>query len=298
MNLRGAIASSMRPGGTRARMGQVAVVLTAPLVVRGPPPSLERTRWAARDRPRFRLGDVSVTAGLVNTRPRGPARAARCPIERTENGVDTNRETRPSAFSRSWSMLNYRECSDAELVRAIAGRDEAAYAEVRRRHSSSVMAVARMILRNDPACEEVVSDVFISLWQVPESFDPSRSALLSYLRMRARGRSIDVLRSETRRVQREHREGSQPATTVSDVDAGLMSFEASEVLRRTVAALPRQEGEAISLAFFGEMTYSAVAQYLGEPEGTVKSRIRSGLHRLRDSAAGLIDREGLLVVAE
>ena len=175
------------------------------------------------------------------------------------------------------------DASDGDLVAALAARHERAFAELFRRHNRSVTACSRTILGNRTACEDVAADVFIGLWRNPTKFDASRGSLLSYLRMQAKGRSIDLIRAESARAIREKSEGRRSWTPDEDVGSGVLASEAATQLREALALLSATEREAIELAFFSGMTYSAVAHHLGLAEGTVKSRIRKGLERLRSS---------------
>lgn len=172
--------------------------------------------------------------------------------------------------------------SDGELMAAVSRRDEVAYSELYRRHVVSVAATTRMVLGQGPQGDDVVAGVFLGLWVAPDRFDASRGTLLGYLRMAARGRSIDLLRSEMSRKRREQHERDPGEGATPDFDAALLALETSEELHRAVAQLPPAEREAVRLAYFSGMSYRAVARHLGEPEGTVKSRIRSGLQHLRD----------------
>ena len=136
-----------------------------------------------------------------------------------------------------------------------------------------------MILVKDHRCEDVVAEVFVSLWLFPEKFDPARGTLLAYLRLRARGRSIDIVRSEAARTRRETSE--QPPLLDFDADAVLVGAESALAVRQALVQLPVTEREPIVLAYFSGLSYAEVAVHLAVPEGTVKGRIRSGLSRLR-----------------
>jgi RNA polymerase sigma factor (sigma-70 family) len=145
-----------------------------------------------------------------------------------------------------------------------------------------VASVARRILGSSSECDDIVADVFTALWRWPEKFEPDRGSLPCFLRMKTRGRCIDVLRSDINRRRREEaqREGSDMPVRSTPVDALILSDEAADELHRAVASLPVGERTAIDLAYFGGMSYQEVAVHLGLPEGTVKSRIRSGLRRM------------------
>jgi RNA polymerase sigma factor (sigma-70 family) len=139
-----------------------------------------------------------------------------------------------------------------------------------------------MILGNGPSCEDVVEEVFVGLWLSPEKFDPERCSLLGFLRMVAKNRSIDALRAETRRKGREVYDFESFQAPTASIGSSMLETETADALQRALGALPPSERQAIILAFFDEMTYSAVALHLDVAEGTVKSRIRSGLRRLSE----------------
>jgi RNA polymerase sigma-70 factor (ECF subfamily) len=179
---------------------------------------------------------------------------------------------------------NVRVLADGELVSSLVLHDEAAFAELFRRHARSIGAAAHLILGNSALCDDVVAEVFLALWLAPQTFDPARASLLGYLRMKAKGRSIDILRSETARVRREHVETSQQRA-VPELDSSLLANESSIEVRKALEALPSREREPIQLAFQQGMTYRTIAAYLGIPEGTIKSRIRTGLRHLREGLA-------------
>jgi RNA polymerase sigma-70 factor (ECF subfamily) len=175
------------------------------------------------------------------------------------------------------------EWTDLDLVAGLFNAREDAYSEIYRRHSASVTAAARMILIRDHRCEDVVAEVFVSLWCYPEKFDPARGTLLAYLRLKARGRSIDMVRSDTARTRRET--SGRPSPQEFDGDGALIGAESSLAVREALVQLPAGQREAIVLAFYSGLSYLQVAVRLGIPEGTAKSRIRAGLSRLRQDNA-------------
>jgi RNA polymerase sigma-70 factor (ECF subfamily) len=177
--------------------------------------------------------------------------------------------------------IPYREWSDLDLVASLVDESGDAYAELYRRHSVAVTSAARMVLLRDERCEDVVAEVFVGLWFFPEKFDPSRGSLLSFLRLKARGRSIDLVRAETSRRRREETESRAIVGGVEDSDRPIIASDEALAIRSALAQLPANEREPISLAFFSGMSYRSVAAQLNLPEGTVKSRIRAGLNHLQ-----------------
>ena len=186
-------------------------------------------------------------------------------------------------------MDNLRDASDAALVVAIGRWREDALAEVYRRHGGATYALARRLLNDNQLAEEVLQEVFLRLWNAPERFDSERGSLRAYLLAQIHGRSVDLLRSETSRRRREEREARESPAFGDDIERQVIDLTVSEKVKEVVAGLPTDERQAIELAYFGGHTYREVAVMLETPEGTVKSRIRSGLRRLRTdmAAAGL-----------
>jgi RNA polymerase sigma-70 factor (ECF subfamily) len=178
-----------------------------------------------------------------------------------------------------------REASDAALVVAIGRWREDALAEVYRRHAGAAYALARRLLNDNQLAEEVLQEVFLRLWNTPERFDPERGSLRAYLLAQTHGRAVDLLRSETARRRREEREAREAPAFGDDIERQVVDLTVSEKVKEVVAALPTDERQAIELAYFGGHTYRQVAVMLEAPEGTVKSRIRSGLRRLRTDLA-------------
>jgi RNA polymerase sigma-70 factor (ECF subfamily) len=182
-----------------------------------------------------------------------------------------------------------RQASDAAVVVAIGRWREDALAEAYRRHAGAVFALSRRLLIDPGMAEEIVQEVFLRLWNQPEKFDPERGSLRAFLLAQTHGRSVDVLRSETSRRRREERDARQTAESGYDIEREVMDLSTADQVNEVMAALPLDERRAIELAYFGGHTYRQVAVMLDQPEGTVKSRIRSGLRRMRDqlSEAGV-----------
>jgi RNA polymerase sigma-70 factor (ECF subfamily) len=182
-------------------------------------------------------------------------------------------------------MDNLRDASDAALVVAIGRWSEDALGEVYRRHGGAAYALARRLLNDKELAEEILQEVFLRLWNTPERFDSERGSLRSYLLAQTHGRAVDLLRSETARRRREEREARESTNFGDDIEREVIDLTVSEKVKEVVAGLPIDERQAIELAYFGGHTYRQVAVMLEAPEGTVKSRIRSGLRRLRKDLA-------------
>lgn len=190
---------------------------------------------------------------------------------------------------------DFAGASDASLVIAISRWEEAALAEIYRRHAGAVYGLARRVLSNVQVAEEVVQEIFLRLWSNPQRFDPGRGSLRSFLLTQTHGRAVDLLRSESSRRNREEREARQTAEAGYDIEHEVWDLTVAEQLRDVVATLPYAERRAIELAYFGGHTYREVAAILAEPEGTIKGRIRTGLQRMHKAlvVAGMVTSEGV-----
>jgi RNA polymerase sigma-70 factor, ECF subfamily len=175
----------------------------------------------------------------------------------------------------------YTEASDAALVVSIGRYQQAALAEAYRRHAGATFGLAKRLLNDHARAEEVVQEVFVRLWNEPNRYDPERGTLRSFLLSHTHGRSVDMIRSDVSRRNREDREAREQADGGYDVAHEVWDMAVAGHVREALRNLQQGEREAIELAYFGGLTYKEVAERLGDPEGTVKSRIRSGLKRLR-----------------
>jgi RNA polymerase sigma-70 factor (ECF subfamily) len=182
-----------------------------------------------------------------------------------------------------------RAASDASLVVAIGRFHPEALAEVYRRHAGAAFGLALRMAGDRTLAEEVVQEVFVRLWNDPQRFDPARGSLRAFLLAQAHGRSVDLVRAESARRARETRDAARAAESGYDLEREVWDLTLAEHVRVALGDLAPGERDAIELAYFGGHTYREVARLLGEPEGTVKSRIRAGLGRLRASlvASGL-----------
>jgi RNA polymerase sigma-70 factor (ECF subfamily) len=182
-------------------------------------------------------------------------------------------------------VIDVELASDANLVVAVGRWHQPALAEIYRRHGGAVHGLSRRILRSDPSAEEITQEVFLDFWKHPEKFDAARGTLRSFLLARTHGKSVDFVRSEVARRRREERTSRETATAGYDIDHEVWDMAVAEQVKEALNALPSDMRRPIELAYFGGHTYREVAEMLHEPEGTIKSRIRSGLGRLRTNLA-------------
>jgi RNA polymerase sigma-70 factor, ECF subfamily len=166
---------------------------------------------------------------------------------------------------------------EMRLVARIRAGDQQAMAELYDRYSKVVYAVALRVLQDAAGAEDVLQDVFLQLWRNPDAFDASRGSLAAWLAVIARHRSIDRLRKR------------RPETDIEDcVIAGGPDLRDEtertlliEKVRGALQAMSPEQRQAMELAFFQGLTHTEIAEKTGEPLGTIKTRIRSGLQQLR-----------------
>jgi RNA polymerase sigma-70 factor, ECF subfamily len=182
-------------------------------------------------------------------------------------------------------MQEISEASDAQLVTLIGRYSEVALAEVYRRHGGAVFGLARRVLNNATEAEDVVQEVFLRLWNQPDRFDPARGSLRSFLLAQSHARAVDAIRSLNARRARESHDAVKTARAEYDMQHEVWDLAVADQVARALGELPDEERRAIELAYFEGLTYVQVAQLLHQPEGTVKSRIRNGMRRMRSVLA-------------
>jgi RNA polymerase sigma-70 factor, ECF subfamily len=172
------------------------------------------------------------------------------------------------------------------LLRRIAERDREALRTLYMKFGTAVFSLARRILSDSGEAEDVLQEVFVQVWREAASFDRRRGTVPSWLMSIARNRSIDRLRSRRRgasvRQQKEQTDVSEPPPGVDDDVAALTD---AVHVRRALGDLPEVQRQALLLAYFGGNSHSEIAESLGIPIGTVKSRISAGLLALRAALA-------------
>lgn len=175
----------------------------------------------------------------------------------------------------------------AALVRAVATGDEAALHALYDRAHRPVYTLIVRITANRETAEELTMDVFHDVWRRASHYDPANGTVLGWIMNQARSRAIDRLRFDQRK-KRIAPSADEPAQLTEAADPhDLLAFkQQSEILRSALTSLTPDERQAIEAAFFSELTYAEVAARLDAPLGTIKSRIRSGLQKLRQVLAG------------
>ena len=174
---------------------------------------------------------------------------------------------------------------DSLLVQRMANGDERALGELYDRHGRVMYTLAYTIVGERADAEEVVVDTFGQAWRGAAQFDPGRGSVGAWLSTIARTRSLDLVRARGRRARVLERAAvfvNDDTAPPNPADRGAELNEASTAVRRGLDALPAAQRQAIELAYFGGLSQSEIAAKLGEPLGTIKTRIRDGMKKLRE----------------
>lgn len=183
---------------------------------------------------------------------------------------------------------------EAELVRRMAAGDERALAEMYDRFSGSAYSLALAVVREPADAEEVVADTFAQVWRSAARFDAKRGSVAAWVHLIARTRALDRLRARKRRVQlmdraaRESEEGlAVPVAAPAPADGAVEQGELRQLVLASLAQLPEPQRRVIEMAYYGGLSQSEIAADLHEPLGTVKTRMRTGMEKLRAALAPL-----------
>ena len=175
------------------------------------------------------------------------------------------------------------ERADADLdtlLTHVAKGDQAAFEAVYDQLAASVYGLIRKVLRNPSQAEEVTQEVLLEVWRTASRFDPARGGAATWVLTIAHRRAIDRVRAEEAATAREQRSAQAPAAIDEVAETVEASMDAERV-RRCLAGLTELQRESITLAYYGGYSYAQVAALLDTALGTIKTRIRDGLTRLR-----------------
>ncbi len=176
--------------------------------------------------------------------------------------------------------------SDEALMFGLVNRDVAALETLYDRYSTLVYSVALRVVSDRGLAEDIVQEVFLQLWRRPNSYDSAHGRFIAWIASVARNRSIDEVRRRSRRTRLEHagedgpeRIASEDRTTDPQREAELGEQRAA--VRAAMDALPPEQRRVLQLAYFGGLTQAEIARHTGSPLGTVKTRVRLGMQKLR-----------------
>jgi RNA polymerase sigma factor (sigma-70 family) len=174
---------------------------------------------------------------------------------------------------------------DIALVRRVAARDAGGFEDLYRRYQAAAFGLARRVTGSDMLAQEVVHDAFLGLWRAPETFDPARGSFRTFFLSLVHHRAVDTVRREERLRRRETRRMNLEPVVSEDVSEGVVDDAWLAVRRKQVrqalAELSDDQRTVLELAYFGGRTQARIAEELGIPLGTVKTRTLAALRKLR-----------------
>jgi len=173
--------------------------------------------------------------------------------------------------------------NDIELLKAIAGKDDAALGQLYDRYRLILFGVLMRILNNREEAEDVLQEVFLQVWRRAADFDEKRGRPFTWLVTLARSRGIDRLRSLASRERVAVAGASEMPDEVSDAANDAIQSERVGVVKSALAELPEDQRKPLVLAYFDGLTQSEIATKLDLPLGTVKTRMRTAMNKLRES---------------
>lgn len=174
------------------------------------------------------------------------------------------------------------QITDVEILRAVAGGDEQALGQLYDRYRLILFGLILRILRSQPEAEDVLQEVFLQVWRRASSFDEARGRPFTWLVTLARSRAIDRLRSLSARERTATEAANEATDQISDAATDAVKSEQAEVVRRALSGLPEEQRRTLVLAYFEGLTQTEIAEKLNTPLGTVKTRMRSGMIKLRE----------------
>jgi RNA polymerase sigma-70 factor, ECF subfamily len=178
------------------------------------------------------------------------------------------------------------DSDDVDLVRRIRAGDRGAVDDLYQRFRRPAFALARRILADDVLAEDVLQDVFVTVWRDPAAFDRARGSFASWLLAMVHHKAVDAVRKEEAHRRRQARAEEDlvlsAPTSARDVEDEAWTRVVSDQVRTALRLLPSLQREALTLAYYGGYTQREVAALTGAPLGTVKTRMLAGMRRLRE----------------
>ncbi len=174
------------------------------------------------------------------------------------------------------------QISDNDLLKAIARGDEAALGDCYDRYKLILFSLILRILHDRPEAEDCLQEVFLQVWRRAKDFDESRGRAFTWLVTIARSRALDRLRASASRTRIAADAEAEPGESVGDAAEDAIRSEEGATVRQALAELPAEQRRALFMAYFEGLTQTEIAARLGDPLGTVKTRMRTGLMKLRE----------------
>jgi RNA polymerase sigma-70 factor (ECF subfamily) len=178
------------------------------------------------------------------------------------------------------------QVSDSDLLHAVSRGDETALAAIYDRYRLILFGLILRILHDRQEAEDVLQEAFLQVWRRAADFDESRGRVFTWLVTIARSRALDRLRASGARARLTDQAAQAPADQVGDAAEDALKSETGTIVRQALAELPEEQRRALLLAYFEGLTQSEIAVRLDEPLGTIKTRMRSGLIKLRELLRG------------
>jgi RNA polymerase sigma-70 factor (ECF subfamily) len=185
-------------------------------------------------------------------------------------------------FLRSGLQAEPSQIADDDLLHAISRGDESALAALYDRYRLILFGLILRILHDRPEAEDVLQEAFLQVWRRANDFDRERGRAFTWLVTIARSRALDRLRMLSSRSRFVEADEQTVSDEVIDTAEVLAKSEQGEIVRRALRELPDEQRRALLLAYFEGLTQAEIAERLGDPLGTVKTRMRSGLIKLRE----------------
>lgn len=205
---------------------------------------------------------------------------------------DAKPDTLGAVVFANKDMASPLEKEWVDLIQSIAAGDQLALHALYERAHRLVFTLTLRITKNRQTAEELTMDVFHDIWRHASTYEPAGGTVLGWILNQARWRAIDRLRFEGRQKRLDPQgagEDSRHSTATQDSEEAIAQREQAARLRNALTVLTPDEKQAIESAYFSELTYGEVAARLNQPLGTIKTRIRSGLAKLREAlAAGVL----------